>query len=279
VQQYRAQHFIQKFGASVEDLPAHGKFQNQLERARKSLGDDDPVGFFNHAVATYKTAVETAKGSHDVQLHSIGKQGDNQTAHSFFTLYDNVLTDHGILAVPQSVISLFENQATGALASTLATLQPKTWEQVSQAANRAKILENANKAAGKHNDRSKSSFDPLGLEAAHYYADAHQKGNGKGENVFKVWCKRCGSLAHDVKDCKIPSTVTCDACGGTGHMAHVCKRTHIHGHPPKKPATNPPATDTGDVAAETPTASEDGDADEPTDFASSLSVSSRSLWG
>jgi hypothetical protein len=156
---------------------------------------------------------------------------------------------------------------------TLANLQPTSWEEVSKAANRAKLLENADKAAGKHNHRSKPSYDPLGLDAAHW-TDASWQGDGKQENVFAVWCKRCGSLAHDAKDCKIPSTVTCEACGGTGHMAHVCQRTHIHGHKPKEPATNPSPSDTGDVAAEVQPASDDG---EPTDFASSISISSQSF--
>ena len=46
------------------------------------------------------------------------------------------------------------------------------------------------------------------------------------EAFFQGKCRRCGSTAHAVKECKVSADVTCRNCNKTGHLAKICA-SHI----------------------------------------------------
>ena len=46
------------------------------------------------------------------------------------------------------------------------------------------------------------------------------------EAFFHGKCRRCGSTAHSVKECKVSADIVCRNCNKTGHLAKICA-SHI----------------------------------------------------
>ena len=46
------------------------------------------------------------------------------------------------------------------------------------------------------------------------------------EAFFHGKCRRCGSTAHTVKECKVSADIVCRNCNKTGHLAKICA-SHI----------------------------------------------------